>query len=252
MKVAALQHDIVWEDRDANFERLAPMIAGAAATGARLVVLTEMFSYGFSLDADRITETPGGPSTGFLRRIAADQGLWVCGSIPILAPGDDRPCNRLVLAGPRGELHSYAKIHPFSYGDEHLVYDAGDKTVTVQVDELRVSLFVCYDLRFATEFWSVAPDTDLYLVPANWPRPRRAHWQALLVARAVENQAYVVGVNRVGSGGGLDYAGDSRIVDPMGEVIAAGAEVEATLVADVHPARVTETRERFPFLQDRL
>ncbi|MCY4632002.1 MAG: carbon-nitrogen family hydrolase [bacterium] len=252
MKVAALQHDIVWEDREANFARLAPMIAGAAAAGARLVVLTEMFSYGFSLDAERITETPGGPSTRFLRETAARADIWLCGSIPILTPGDPRPCNRLVLAGPRGELGSYAKIHPFSYGDEHLVYDAGDKTVTVQVDDLRVSLFVCYDLRFATEFWSVAHDTDLYLVPANWPRPRRTHWQSLLVARAVENQAYVVGVNRVGSGGGLDYAGDSRIVDPMGEILAGGADVEATLIAEVDRARVTQTRERFPFLQDRL
>ena len=252
MKVAALQHDIVWEDRDANFARLGPMIAGAAAAGARLVVLTEMFSYGFSLDADRITETPGGPSTRFLRQTAAERDIWVCGSIPILGPGDARPCNRLILAGPRGELHSYAKIHPFSYGNEHLVYDAGDKPTTVQVDDLRVSLFVCYDLRFATEFWSVAHETDLYLVPANWPRPRRAHWQALLVARAIENQAYVVGVNRVGAGGGLDYAGDSRIVDPTGEILAGGAEVEATLIAEVDPARVTQTRERFPFLQDRL
>ena len=252
MKVAALQHDIVWEDRDANLARLTPMIAGAAASGARLVVLTEMFSYGFSLEVDRITETPDGPSTQFLRSTAAERDIWVCGSIPILAPGDERPCNRLVLAGPNGELHRYAKIHPFSYGNEHLVYDAGDKPVTVLVDDLRVSLFVCYDLRFATEFWSVAHDTDLYVVPANWPRPRRTHWQALLVARAVENQAYVVGVNRVGSGGGLDYAGDSRIVDPMGEQLAGGAEVEATLIAEVDPGKVAETRRQFPFLQDRL
>ncbi len=252
MKVAALQHDIVWEDRQANFDRLEPMIAGAAAAGARLVVLTEMFSYGFSLNTDRITEPPDGASTRFLRDTAAGLDVWLCGSIPILAPGDARPCNRLVLAGPGDELASYAKIHPFSYGNEHLVYDAGDKTLTVQVDDLRVSLFVCYDLRFATEFWSIAAETDLYLVPANWPRPRRSHWQALLVARAVENQAYVVGVNRVGSGGGLDYAGDSRIVDPLGVVLAAGSEVEATLIAEVNPARVAETRQAFPFMQDRL
>ena len=252
MKVAALQHDIVWEDRDANFGRLEPMIAGAAAAGARLVVLTEMFSYGFSLEADRITETPGGPSTRFLRQTAADHDIWVCGSIPILAPGDARPCNRLVLAGPRGQLGSYAKMHPFTYGNEHLVYDAGDKTVTVQVDDLRVSLFVCYDLRFAPEFWSVALETDLYVVPANWPRPRRAHWQALLVGRAIENQAYVVGVNRVGSGGGQEYAGDSRIVDPLGEILAGGADTETTLIAELDRARVTQTRRRFPFLQDRL
>ena len=114
-----------------------------------------------------------------------------------------------------------------------------------------MSLFVCYDLRFADEFWGVADQTDLYVVPANWPAARRHHWRSLLVARAIENQAYVVGVNRVGHGGKLDYAGDSAIIDPMGEVLATAAGIETVLVADVDPAMVTATRAQYPFMADR-
>ena len=113
------------------------------------------------------------------------------------------------------------------------------------------SLFVCYDLRFADEFWALAADTDAYLVVANWPAKRRLHWQTLLRARAIENQAYVVGVNRVGSGGGIDYRGDSAIIDPVGEVLASGAGGETVLFADVDPDHVASTRAHFRFLQDR-
>ena len=120
------------------------------------------------------------------------------------------------------------------------------------VEGLRLGLFVCYDLRFADEFWAVAPATDCYVVVANWPAARRHHWRSLLVARAIENQAYVVGVNRVGvDGNGLEHAGDSMIVDPLGEVLASAAGGETVLVADVDPAVVAGVRARFPFLADR-
>jgi predicted amidohydrolase len=124
--------------------------------------------------------------------------------------------------------------------------------VTVQIGELRVTPFVCYDLRFANVFWQAAPDTDVYLVPANWPSPRRHHWQTLLVARAIENQAYVVGCNRVGTAGdGTEHVGDSRIVSPMGELLATAAGVETLVLADVAAAEVGATRERLRFLPDR-
>ena len=119
------------------------------------------------------------------------------------------------------------------------------------MEGLRISLFVCYDLRFADEFWGLAPTTDLYLVPANWPESRRNHWMALLQARAIENQAYVVGCNRVGEGGGLTYVGDSRIIDPLGELLATGSQGETILFADIDPARVAAVRDRFRFLPDR-
>jgi predicted amidohydrolase len=249
VKVAAVQHDIVWEDRDATLAHLEPMVA--AAGGARLVVLTEMFAVGFSMDTAGLAEPPGGPTARWLADQASAHGVWVCGSLPEVAPGADRPANRLVVAGPAGEVETYAKIHPFSYSGEDRHYAAGTERVTIDVEGLRVSLFVCYDLRFADEFWALAPQTDLYVVPANWPASRAHHWRSLLVARAIENQAYVVGVNRVGTGGRLEYRGDSMIIDPMGEILASGSTHETVLVADVDAENVTATRQRFPFLADR-
>ena len=255
LRVAAIQHDIVWHDREANFERLAPKIAGAAASGAGLVLLTETFSTGFSFDTPGIGEPQGGPSSTFLVEQAARHGVWVGGSCPELDPaspgGDERPSNTFVLAGPGGVVHRYRKIHPFSHAGEERYVRAGTDFVTVEVEGVRLSLFVCYDLRFSDEFWALAPDTDAYLVVANWPEKRRLHWSTLLHARAIENQAYVVGVNRVGSGGGLDYSGDSAIVDPLGEVLASGARVETVLLADIDTDHVASTREHFRFMQDR-
>ena len=255
LRVAAIQHDIVWNDRDANFEHLAPMIAAAAGAGAGLVLCTETFSTGFAVDVPELGEPEGGPSSTFLAEQAREHGVWVGGSCPEIPPthptDDQRPYNSFVLAGPDGTIHRYRKIHPFTFAGEEKWFRAGDQLVTVDIEGLRVSLFVCYDLRFADEFWQLARDTDVYLVPANWPAKRRLHWQALLQARAIENQAYVVGVNRVGDGGGLAYSGDSRIVDPLGELLATAAHTESILLADISAAHVAETRDHFRFLQDR-
>ncbi|NBQ99026.1 MAG: carbon-nitrogen family hydrolase [Actinobacteria bacterium] len=250
MRVAAVQHDIVWADREANFARLAPLISRAADEGARLAVLTEMFSTGFVVDRDDIGEPTGGPSSSFLSDMAARHGIWVAGSCPETAPDDPRPYNSLVVASPDGTQHRYSKIHPFTYGGEDRHFRPGSKHVTVDIEGTRTSLFVCYDLRFADEFWGLARDTDLYVVPANWPESRRTHWVSLLRARAIENQAYVVGVNRVGDGGGLAYCGDSRIIDPLGNETVA-ADGESIACAEVSPQNVAEVRARFPFLQDR-
>jgi predicted amidohydrolase len=252
VKVAAIQHDIVWEDPAANFARLAPRIEAAAAAGARLAVLTEMYSTGFSMDTARVAEAVDGPSTRFLVDQATTHDVWVCGSVPAVHPGDDRPANTLVLAAPDGAVHRYRKIHPFTYGGEDEKYAAGHDLITVVVDGVRCSLFVCYDLRFADEFWALAHTTDCYVIVANWPAPRREHWRTLIRARAIENQAYVVAVNRVGSGGRLDYAGDSAVIGPFGEELTVVDEpIEATVYADLDPDHVGAIRSKYPFLPDR-
>jgi predicted amidohydrolase len=218
MKIAAIQSDIIWEDPEANFARLRPEIRGAAASGARLVVLPEMFAWGFSMDTARVHEPPEGPSTQFLRSAAREHNLWICGSLPELSDADKttqaRPHNTLVLVGPKGQITRYRKIHPFTFAGEHEHYRAGDARVTVTIEGLRCTLFICYDLRFADEFWATAPQTDAYLVIANWPARRRLHWSTLARARAIENQAYVVAVNRVGEAAGMRYSGDSAISTP--------------------------------------
>jgi predicted amidohydrolase len=261
MKIAAIQHDIVWEDGAETRARLLPLIGQAVAGGARLVVLSEMYATGFSMNPDRIAEPPGGPNEQFLRDQAAEHGVWLLASIAQWAdrdpdtPGTEsenlRAQNVAVLAGPDGQLHRYAKIHPFSYAGEDRHYRAGSELLTVAVEELRVSVFVCYDLRFAEEFWVLAPATDLYVVVANWPEPRREHWRALLRARAIENQAYVVGVNRVGVGDEIRYTGDSVILDPLGRPLAEASLAETVLLSEVDAAEVKRIRDRFPFMADR-
>lgn len=251
MIVAGIQHDIVWEQPEENFARLAPMIEKAAAAGARLVVLAEMFATGFSMKTDRIAEPVDGPSAGFLADQARAHGVWVCASVPERANADALPYNQLVLAAPAGSMQRYAKIHPFTYGREHEHYSAGSGFLSVEIEGVRCSFFVCYDLRFADEFWALAPQTDCYVVPANWPASRREHWIALLRARAIENQAYVVAVNRVGDGGRLHYCGDSTIIDPFGEILADAGDGEAIITAEIDPERVRSVRAEYPFLQDR-
>ena len=252
MKVAALQHDIVWEDRDATLHHLDPQVAAAAAAGARLVVLAEMFATGFSMDTHRTAEHLDGPTVAWLHDRAAAHDVWLAGSVPLVGADRELPTNALLVVGPDGTRHRYDKVHPFSYAGEHERFAAGeDAAVVAEVEGVRIGLTVCYDLRFADQYWALAREVDAYLVVANWPDARRHHWRALLDARAVENQAYVVGVNRVGEGGGLGYAGDSRVVDPTGEVLASAAGGETMLLAELDPDVVRVIRTRFPFLQDR-
>lgn len=254
MRFAALQHDIEWCERERNFTRLDERIDDAVSRGAEFVLLSETFSTGFAVDDSRFAEPEGGPSSTFLVERAVRHGIWIGGTCPeVSETGDDdpRPANTFVVAAPDGATSRYRKIHPFTYGGEDAHVRPGRDLVTVKVGDLRVSLFVCYDLRFADEFWALARDTDVYLVPANWPSSRREHWMALLRARAIENQAWVIGCNRVGEGGGLHYGGDSMIVDPHGEIVALGGDSDETLFADVTAERVAEIRHRFRFLQDR-
>src|SRR5262249_52150527 len=177
------------------------------------------------------------------------RGLWILASIP--EAGDPSPRNMALLVSPRGTVTRYAKIHPFSFAGEHEHYGAGDRVVTAEVEGLRVTPFVCYDLRFPEAFRAAAAGTDLFAVVANWPDERREHWRVLLRARAIENQAYVAGVNRVGDGGRLHYAGDSAAVSPLGETLAEGDDRERALIAEVEPEKVAKLRARFPAPADR-
>ena len=252
LRLGLVQHDIVWEDRDATLAHVEPLVAAAASEGARLILLTEMFAVGFSMNTAKVAEPEGGPTSRWLSAQAAAHDAWVGGSVPELAPGADRPSNTFVLAAPDGTQHRYRKVHRFSYAGEHEHYGAGDAEITVDVDDVRVTPLVCYDLRFADRWWARAAQTDLYLCVASWPQPRREHWTTLLTARAIENLAYVAGVNRVGSGGGIEYSGDSRLVGPFGDVVVDGVDAsETVLIGDVDTEAVKQTRAQYPFLEDR-
>ena len=248
MRVAAIQHDIVWEQPDKNFSLLAPFIQKAAGDGARLIVLSELFSNGFSMNTQHISEPVDGDSTQFLIEQATELGVWICGSVPILSESNDLPHNSLVLADPDGNTHRYDKNHLFAYAGEDKHYAGGSAPLTVNLEGVRCSFLICFDLRFGPDFWDIAAATDVFIVVANWPEVRRNHWKSLLKARAIENQAFVLGVNRIGEGNGISYSGDSRLYGPMGRIISKANKYETQiLLSDIEPSTVTKVRSDFPF-----
>jgi len=249
MRVALLQLDIVWEDVAGSHARAARLLEEASRGGARLAVLPEMFSTGFSMCPERVAQPPGGPSETFLRERARALGLWIVASIPEKREGKAR--NVALVVPPSGEVTRYAKIHPFSFAGEDRQYEGGEGIVTVSIEGVRVTPFICYDLRFPEPFRLAAEGTDLYVVVSNWPERRQAHLRALLQARAIENLAFVAGVNRTGEGDGVRYAGGSVAFSPWGEVLAEAGEEETAILCDVEPGAVAEARERFPALRDR-
>ena len=179
-------------------------------------------------------------------------GIPICGSVPTMTDGLTKPHNFLVVAYPNNSMESYAKRHLFTFAKEDKHYVPGRETLTLNIAGTDVSFFICFDLRFAPDFWDLAPTTDLYVVIANWPEARAHHWRSLLTARAIENQAYVMGVNRVGSGDGISYSGDSRLIDPLGdEVVVANSGATEILVGEVSSSVVSEVRSQYPFLDDR-
>ncbi len=249
LTVAGVQPDIAWEQPDANLRQADEAVARAAADGARLVVLPEMFATGFSMNAPAMARHAD-PIGRWLAEAARRHGVWVLAGLAV--PGEARPRNEARLVDPEGQLRAaYHKVHPFTLAREHEHFEAGGALATVEVEGVRVTPLVCYDLRFPELFRAAAARTDLFVVVANWPEARRAHWRALLHARAIENQAYVLGVNRVGEGDRLRYVGDSVLHDPLGEAVATAAAQPGRVQGVVDAAVVRDVRARYSFLADR-
>ncbi|MCX5685634.1 MAG: carbon-nitrogen family hydrolase [Planctomycetota bacterium] len=251
MQVTAIQPDIAWEDKPANFERVRQLVAAARPEAGGLVVLPEMFATGFSFDVARIHEGPGREAETFLAGLARERGLHVIGGVVNLGP-NGRGRNEAVVFGPDGcEVARYAKMHPFSFGGEPEHYTAGDRVVTSPLGEFTAAVTVCYDLRFPELYRkAVLAGADLLVVIANWPSPRAAHWRTLLAARAIENQAYVVGVNRCGKDLKHTFSGGSLIIDPRGTVIADAGEREGSIAAALDLESLKAYRRKFPALAD--
>lgn len=251
MQIIACQLDIAWEDKRANFERVRELVRTVTVKPGALLVLPEMFATGFSMHVDAIAEPPDGPTHEFLAELARQHQAFAMGGV-VTRAADGRGRNEAVVFGPDGKLLArYCKLHPFSFAGETKHYQAGEQLVEFAWGELRVAPFVCYDLRFPEIFrGAVRSGANLMVVIANWPEPRDAHWQALLPARAIENQAYVVGVNRSGTDPHVAYAGHSLILDPRGERVAAAGNAQQVLVADVELAPLVEYRRKFPALAD--
>ena len=250
--ISIIQSHIFWENKKANLEMLQKKIESITEK-TEVVILPEMFSTGFSMRPEILAETMDGETLQWMRNIAVQRKVIVTGSVII----EDRGgyFNRLVWMLPNGEYGFYNKRHLFGFAGEHLHYQAGDKKLIASVKGWKINLQVCYDLRFPV--WSRQasgknePKYDLLIYVANWPGKRSAAWNVLLRARAIENQCYVVGVNRVGEDGNqITYSGDSMVVDPVGEIIYQKHKDEDVFTYTLKKERIEETRSTFPFWMD--
>jgi predicted amidohydrolase len=251
MELIGLQLDPVWEDPQANGRAVQALATRAAMAPGGLLVLPEMFATGFSMNTDAVAEPRGGSAETCLQTLAREHRVTVIGGVASREHG--RKARNLALAFDEtgAEVACYSKLHPFSFAGETQHYEPGREVVTFAWGAFTVGLFICYDLRFPEVFrTAVQRGADLLVVIACWPAVRAAHWRTLLCARAIENQAYVIGVNRCGTDPNLAYAGGSLIVDPRGAVLADGGDQPGILRATVHHRDVVAYREAFPALRD--
>jgi predicted amidohydrolase len=249
-RIAGLQLDIAWEDPRANCSKVEALVKAARLPAGTLLVLPEMFSTGFSMNVAGIADA-GGETAGFLASLAKSGGLYVLGGV-VVRGADGKGRNQAAGFGPDGrELARYSKMQPFSLAGETEHYTAGTEPVVFEWAGLKVSPFICYDLRFPELFRAaVKRGAQLFPVIASWPQAREEHWVTLLKARAIENLAAVIGVNRCGKDPGFVYSGRSLIVDPKGAVLADAAHAEGIFSAELDVAALEAWRKQFPALRD--
>ncbi len=256
MNFAAIQYDIAWEDKEANHRIVEQMLAEADLAPGTFVLLPELGDTGFSFNLEKTVDDR---SLIWAKDLARKTGLWIQVGYPAI--GDDgRGRNCATILSPEGrEIATYGKVHPFSFGREIEFFTGGDRLVTTPCDESIICPLICYDLRFP-ELWRLgaaggtsggaAGGAEVFTIGASWPDARQSHWRALLIARAIENQAFVVACNRVGEDPHLSYAGGSLIISPKGKVLAEAGEEPAVIQAELDLNILRQWRKDFPALAD--
>jgi omega-amidase len=246
LRITIIQPDTIWENARSNLAKCTEMIT---TTGpADLILLPEMFTTGFSMQPEKLKETMDGVSIEWMKRTASEKGAAVAGSLIIECEG--HIYNRFLWVFPDGSILTYDKHHLFAMSGEHFHYSPGKEKRIVEYKGWHFCPLICYDLRFPV--WSRnIEDYDVLLYVANWPAPRHSVWKTLLTARAIENQAYCIGVNRVGDdGAGLNYSGGSAVIDPKGNATFLG-ESEQVKTVEISYSELHRFREKFPVLKDR-
>ena len=246
LNISLLQQPLVWMDGEANLRHFSQVLDGVPDSD--LILLPEMFTTGFAMEAAR-SSLAEPVVIEWLSAQAKKHDALVSGTVALQT--DQGAVNRFLLVTPAGEVHRYDKRHLFRMGEEHHHYEAGRERVIIEWRGWRILPQICYDLRFPV-FSRNRDDYDLALYTASWPAARSAHWQALLLARAIENQAYIAGCNRVGQDAhALDYSGDSRIISPVGELLATAAENTPQVISAVLSLEELQAyRQRFPAWRD--
>jgi predicted amidohydrolase len=251
MRVHGVQFDCVWEDPAANQAKVRQLVEAAGVGRGELLVLPEMFLTGFSLAVERTVQGDSREHDAFLRDLAIQYGCWVLGGV-VTPQEADQPFNEAVVMSPDGGVRCrYAKRQPFSLGGEAAVHGRGLQAQVFEAMGMRVAPMICYDLRFpelARDAVRLGAEMLIYI--ASWPIARVQHWITLLQARAIENQAWVVGVNRCGRDPQFLYPGRSLVVDPHGVIVADASDREAVVQANCDPAVVRQWRQGFPALVD--
>lgn len=248
MKISVVQPDVVWEDKSKNLRNLEVMIS-SLFDNTDLVVLPELFNTGFSMNPDRLSELPGSETFNWMKGIADKGNFGLCGSY--IVNENNHFYNRFVFVSPGNEVWQYDKRHLFSMAGENMFFSPGTSRLIFSFRGVRITPLICYDLRFPV--WSRnRNDFDLLLYTANWPASRSEVWNTLLKARAIENQCFVAGSNRIGTdGNGIYYSGDSLIIDPRGAIIAyAKPNEEGSVTGEISMTELSKFRKKFPVLED--
>ncbi len=249
MKIGLVQYNPVWEDKTKNKEKLNNLLSKEFSNEI-LLIFPEMTLTGFSMKSKELAESLDGESFNYYAETASKYKVHIFGGL--IEKKGNTYYNSLLHVSQDGNLIKvYRKIHPFSYSTEDKHYTRGTETVNTNVDDWKVGLTICYDLRFPELYRQYGKTkSELIVVIANWPDTRIEHWRTLLKARAIENQCYVAGVNRVGKDLKLNYNGYSSVFDPMGNELTTLADQEKILTAEISLKNVEETRTKLPFLND--
>jgi predicted amidohydrolase len=252
LTITLIQTNLFWENKKVNLDMLQQKIESIKEK-TEIVVLPEMFTTGFSMNPQSLAEKMDGETVQWMKKIAAEKKIILTGSVIIEDEGTY--FNRLIWMLPNGEFGVYDKRHLFAFANEHDHYAAGNKKLIASVKGWKINLQICYDLRFPV--WARQPSGDLenkydlLINVANWPEKRSIAWNTLLRARAIENQCFVAGVNRVGEdGNGILYNGESAVIDPLGEIIYQKKSEEDIFTCTLQKEKIIKTREKFPFWKD--
>ncbi len=248
-----IQTILHWEDKGANLQQLEKKI-NSIRQPTHVVILPEMFSTGFSMKPEQLAETMDGPTVQWMKEVAARKKIILTGSLII--EEDGQYFNRLLWVLPNGQVGMYNKRHLFAYGEEDRHYTGGQERLVASVNGWKINLMVCYDLRFPV--WARQQfdeeknfEYDVLIYVANWPERRNTAWKALLQARAIENQSYVIGVNRVGTDGNhINHSGDSMVIDPLGSILYHKTDEEDIFTITLKKEELQHMREKFPFWKD--
>lgn len=248
LKITTFQAYLFWENIDKNLKNLSLRLSSIREK-TDLLVLPEMFSTGFTMNADALAEEPGGRTMQWMHEQAERFNCVVTGSLIIKENGNYY--NRLIWMRQDGTYEKYDKRHLFGLGKEDDIYTPGKERLVVELNDWKICPAICYDLRFPVWLRNSNGEYDLLLIVANWPDRRSQHWKALIPARAVENQAFVVAVNRVGHDGNEIYhSGDSMCIDPNGKTVYYKPGDEDLYTFTIHKDELTKVRRAYPFLKD--